>query len=114
VAFEEKPEIVGLFERLLEAHDPLAYVSNLGILLGASAADVVPTVTVPCVSISGAEDVYAPPDFIAAFIARLPQPCPQIVLAEAGHMPFFERPAEFASAVGEFLESLGGRIPKAS
>jgi pimeloyl-ACP methyl ester carboxylesterase len=102
-ALEEKPEVVGLFERLLEAHDPGLYVRNMNALLAASATDVVPTVTVPCLSISGTEDVYAPPDFVSAFIARLPRPCDQVLLDGVGHMPFFEAPDEFAKALGVFL-----------
>ena len=103
-ALDEKPELVGLFERLLEAHDPEIYIRNVNALLAASATDVVPTVTVPCLSVSGTEDVYAPPDFVSAFIARLPQPCAQVLLDGVGHMPFFEAPDEFARAVGAFLE----------
>jgi pimeloyl-ACP methyl ester carboxylesterase len=110
-ALEEKPELAGLFERLLEAHDPGLYVRNMNALLAASAADVVPTVTVPCLSISGTEDVYAPPDFVSAFIARLPQPCEQVLLDGVGHMPFFEAPDEFARAVGAFLVG-PGRAPR--
>jgi pimeloyl-ACP methyl ester carboxylesterase len=105
-ALEERPELVGLFERLLEAHDPGLYVRHMNALLAASATDVVPTVTVPCVSISGTEDVYAPPEFVSAFIARLPHPCDQVLLDGVGHMPFFEAPEEFARAVGAFLEGL--------
>jgi pimeloyl-ACP methyl ester carboxylesterase len=105
-ALQEKPELIGLFERLLEAHNPGLYVRNMNALLAASATDVVPTVTVPCLSISGTEDVYAPPDFVSAFIARLPQPCDQMLLDGVGHMPFFEAPDEFARAVGAFLEGL--------
>jgi len=101
---QEKPELVGLFERLLEAHDPGLYIRNMNALLLASATDVVPTVTVPCLSISGTEDVYAPPDSVSAFIARLPQPCGQVLLDGVGHMPFFEAPDEFARAIGAFLE----------
>jgi hypothetical protein len=52
-------------ERLLESHDPGLYVRNMNALLAASATDVVPTVTVPCLSISETEDVYAPPDCVS-------------------------------------------------
>lgn len=105
-ALDERPEVVGLFERLLETHDPVSYIRNMEILLEASSVDVVPTVDVPCLSISGTEDVYAPPDFVAAFLDRLPRPCRQVLLPGVGHMPFFEVPIEFARAVGEFLGQL--------
>lgn len=102
-AIEQKPEVVGLFERLLEAHDPGAYIRNMEALLAASATDVVPTVTVPCLSVSGTEDAYAPADAVSAFINRLPQPCEQVLLEGVGHMPFFEAPDEFAKAIERFL-----------
>ncbi len=113
-ALEEKPELVGLFERLLEAHDPGHYIRNMNALLAASAADVVPTVTVPCLSISGTEDVYAPPDFVSAFIARLPLPCDQVLLDGVGHMPFFEAPDAFARALGAFLGDYESERPARS
>jgi pimeloyl-ACP methyl ester carboxylesterase len=37
-------------------------------------------------------------------LARLPEPCDQVLLDGVGHMPFFEAPDEFARAVGAFLE----------
>lgn len=105
-AREGKPEVVGLFERVLEAHDPARYIRDMEILVGSSAADVVPTVTVPCLSISGTEDAYAPPDFVASFLSRLPQPCEQVLLQGVGHMPFFEVPDEFAAVIAAFLARL--------
>lgn len=105
-ALDERPELVGLFERLLETHNPVAYARNVEILVEASATDVVPTVHVPCLSINGAEDVYAPPDFVAAFLDRLPSPCRRLLMPGVGHMPFFEAPVEFAQAVGAFLDGL--------
>jgi pimeloyl-ACP methyl ester carboxylesterase len=104
--FVERPEVIGMFERLLEAQAPSAYIRMLQNLLGAAAADVVPSVTVPCVAISGRDDAYAPPDDVADFVARLPVACDRIVLADVGHMPFFEAPQEFAQAIQAFLETL--------
>lgn len=105
-AQETRPEVVGLFERLLEAHDPRTYIRNMNILMASSAVDVVPTVDVPCLSVSGTEDLYAPPEYVTAFLARLPQPCQQVLLPGVGHMPFFEVPDEFAGVVGTFLDQL--------
>ncbi len=100
------PEAVGMFERLVEAHPAATYIRNVEALLSASATDVVPTVTVPCLSLSGADDNYAPPDFVAAFVSQLPSSCEQIVWPGVGHMPFFEIPALFADSVADFLARL--------
>lgn len=105
-AFDTRPEMVGMFERLLEAHPAATYVRNVQALLDASAVDVVPAVTVPCLSISGAEDLYAPPDFVREFLSHLPQPCEQVVMDGVGHMPFFEAPEAFAREVGRFLDQV--------
>jgi len=105
-AFHAAPESIGMFERLLEAHPPATYIRNMEALLAASAVDVVPTVNVPCLSISGTEDNYAPPEFVADFLRLLPGSCEQRVLDGVGHMPFFEVPAEFADAISAFLARL--------
>jgi pimeloyl-ACP methyl ester carboxylesterase len=111
-AFHATPESIGMFERLLEAHPPATYIRNIEALLAASAVDVVPTVSVPCLSISGAEDNYAPPEFVADFLRLLPGACDRLVLEGVGHMPFFEVPAEFAGAIGAFLARLPVSPPR--
>lgn len=105
-SFSTIPEAIGMFERLLDAHPPATYIRQMEALLAASASDVVPTVTVPCLSLNGAEDVYAPEEFVSAFLRRLPSPCERIQLEGVGHMPFFEVPVEFTAAIGSFLSRL--------
>jgi 3-oxoadipate enol-lactonase len=105
-AFADRPEAVVMFERLIETIDGPSYVRTIELLLDADATAVVPTVTVPCLSISGSEDKYAPPDAVAAFIGRLGGPARSIVLPRVGHLPFFEAPEEFASLVSEFLRTI--------
>lgn len=105
-AFHTEPESIGMFERILEGHHPSTYVRNLRALMAASAVDVVPSVTVPCLSISGTEDAYAPPDFVSGFLQGLPRPCRQILLDGVGHMPFFEVPEQFGLLVGQFVDAL--------
>jgi pimeloyl-ACP methyl ester carboxylesterase len=96
--------MIGMFERLLELHPPATYIRNVEALLAASAVDVAPTVTVPCQSISGTEDAYAPPAFVTAFVRSLGASCEQVVLEGVGHMPFFEVPEDFTRTVGAFLD----------
>jgi 3-oxoadipate enol-lactonase len=106
----QHPEAVGMFARLFETQPPDVYVESLRILMGANAWPVVPTVTVPCFSISGSDDTYAPPDAVSEFLDRFPTRPDQIVLPEVGHMPFFEAPADFASAVEHCLNAAMTRI----
>lgn len=103
VTFRNRPEVVGLFERVFESQVPAAYVRSVEILLAASATDVVPTVTVPVGSISGSDDQYAPPEQVREFLSRLPHPARMLVLPEVGHLPFFEAPEQFALALDEVL-----------
>jgi 3-oxoadipate enol-lactonase len=103
---EEQPELAGLFARLFEGQDAAAYVRSCEILIGASAASLVSTVKVPCLSISGDEDQYAPPDLVPAFVQQLGGPHRQVVLPRCGHLPFLEAPAAFAQAVRSFLDAL--------
>ena len=62
-----------------------------------------PTVTVPCAAITGAEDQYAPPNAVREFVARLPAPCPVEIIEGAAHLPFLEQPDAFAEAVRRVL-----------
>jgi len=104
--FKSRPEVIGLFERTFELQVPAAYIRSVEILLGASALDVVPSVTVPVASISGLDDQYAPPDHVHDFLARLRAPAKTTILPDVGHLPFFEAPEAFAVALGEFLAIL--------
>ena len=101
----EQPEVVALFERLFEEQAVDTYRASISILLASSAADVVPRVNVPCLAVTGADDQYAPPDDVAVFVSRMARPAQLAVLPDCGHLPFFERPDAFASAVLAFLRS---------
>lgn len=105
-ALAERPEAVALFARLFDAQSAGSYLRCLEILVSADASDVVPTVTVPCASISGEADQYAPPDAVTAFVERLPAGSPQFLLPGVGHLPFFEAPDAFAEALADAIEEL--------
>ncbi len=100
------PETVALFERLFETQDAATYVRWTRLLLAASADPIVPLVDCPCVAITGRDDQYAPPDAVAAFVGRLPAPAELHVLPACGHMPFFEAPKAFGSAIRAFVKNV--------
>lgn len=104
--FASKPEVIGLFERLFETHDLPSYLRCLEILLGASAAERLRGVRVPCLAITGQDDQYAPPDAVRAFMAHIGAPHDIAVIPDAGHMPFFEKPEALAALVGAFLDRI--------
>ena len=101
-----QPEIVTLFERVLELQDSAAYVRSMQILLGASATSVIPTVRVPAMAITGDDDQYAPPEAVRAFASQFPRGCRVATLSSCGHLPFLEVPDAFAALVQSFLDTL--------
>jgi 3-oxoadipate enol-lactonase len=100
---ERQPELVGMFERLFDAQDPETYVRCCRILISASASGLPAHVQVPCFSISGSEDQYAPPDLVTEFVRQLPDGG-QDVVQGCGHFPFLEQPDAFTAALRPFLE----------
>lgn len=104
-SIERQPEVVGLFERVFDTQPADAYVRSLEVLTSAAMAAVVPSITVPCCSINGAEDLYAPLEAVSLFLDMFPQRPAQVVLPGVAHLPFFEAPDDFAAAVRGFLES---------
>jgi non-heme chloroperoxidase len=74
-------------------------------MLGAVAAtDLRPrlgTLTVPCLFINGAASVV--PFEVGRWMARRVESGQEVVLAEAGHAPFWDQPAEFNARVTEFV-----------
>ncbi|HET7217534.1 MAG TPA: alpha/beta hydrolase [Vicinamibacterales bacterium] len=101
----EQPEIVALFERLFEEQPVEIYRRSCRLLLESSAADVVHDVDAPCLAVTGADDQYAPPEDVAAFVSRMARPAQLVVLPDCGHLPFLEQPAAFAAAVMAFMRS---------
>ncbi|HVZ20386.1 MAG TPA: alpha/beta hydrolase [Vicinamibacterales bacterium] len=103
-----RPEMVGTFERLFEVQDADVYVRSIGLLLSGDTATIAPTLTIPCLSLSGRDDSYAPPDAVKAFVDTIPGPPPMHVIDDCGHLPFFEAPEIFAREVERFVGEVTG------
>jgi len=101
-----RPELVGMFERLFEAQPLETYVRCADLLLGADATAILPTVRVPTIAVTGADDQYAPPDDVRRFMTQAPGGRGTEVIPECGHLPFFESIEAFTRIVGAFLDSI--------
>ena len=101
-----QPELVALFERLFEAQPLDAYAACTRVLLDADATPLVGSVRVPCLAVTGADDQYAPPDAVAAFVENLPHSARLEVIQACGHLPFLEQPDAFARVMDAFLRTL--------
>jgi len=99
-------DVIALFERVVESQDRHAYIRCIHLLIEASAANIAPTITVPCLAVTGSDDYYAPPADVHAFVGELPGMPGEVVLSGAGHMPFFECPDRFAGAVRMLVDRL--------
>jgi sigma-B regulation protein RsbQ len=108
-----RPEIVGTFERLFELQDPDVYVRSIDLLLSGDTAAIAPTLTIPCLSISGRDDSYAPPDAVKAFVDTIPGPPPLHIIENCAHLPFFEAPEIFATAIDDFVSQVIADTPQA-
>jgi 3-oxoadipate enol-lactonase len=99
-----QPETVALFAALLDAHPAESYLESLEALIGSSAWSVLPSARLPCFTITGMEDSYAPPEEVRRFGAQLPDWRSSAELGGCGHMPFFENGEAFAAEVAGFLK----------
>jgi 3-oxoadipate enol-lactonase len=100
----EQPAAHFLYQEI----DALSYgldKNTLRMRLGAAwtrPADVLRTLAVPTLWLTGAEDIVYPP-FLSDILAPLMPNARVVCVPKAGHSVYFERPAEFNRIVAEFL-----------
>lgn len=100
----EHPDIVVRFEQRFESESVDRYLQCTRILLDADARHLAPTVAVPTLAVTGADDQYAPPDQVEAFAGTIPD-AEFKVLPSCAHLPFLEQPRAFAAVVNSFLRT---------
>ena len=106
VTLRQRRQLVGMFQRLLELNSEECYLQSIEALVGASAADVVAQVQVPCLAITGTEDLYAAPPDVQAFADSIPADVDVQFFENCGHMVFYEDPERFNESVNTYLQSL--------
>jgi 3-oxoadipate enol-lactonase len=99
-----RPGIVREFADRFDLQTVESYVRCTRVLLDADATAVASSVTAKTLAITGADDQYAPPALVADFAARIPGARVEVI-PDCGHVPFLERPDEFASLVSTFLRT---------
>ena len=102
----ERRQLVGMFQRLLELNAEDSYVQSIEALISASAVENAQNVQVPCLAITGTEDLYAAPPDVQSFADSIPGEVDVQFFENCGHMVFYEDPGRFNESVNTFLQSL--------
>jgi 3-oxoadipate enol-lactonase len=103
---QERPEVTALYAKLFELQSPEAYAEAAEALVAWHAPALPRMNDIPCLTITGDEDLYAPPDRVRAFAETLPHGTRVEVMRDCGHVPFLEQPDVFARLVEPFLSRL--------
>jgi len=82
-----------------------AYRSAMQCLVAFDRRDALPDLACPVLVLAGAQDDNAPARMMERMAARIPGARFEII-AGAGHLAHFERPAAFRAAVAEFLDAV--------
>lgn len=102
----ERGQLVGTYQRLLELNSEKSYVEAIKELVSASATDIIDSIKVPCLAITGEVDLYAAPFDVESFLNRIPSQTTLEVFEDCGHMIFYEAPNRLCDQVSTFLHSL--------
>lgn len=99
----ERPELTACFAKLFAGQDAASYTDAASALVAWTARELPPLDRLSCLVVTGEEDRYAPPDAIRAFARAFPAGSRVEIMRDCGHLPFLERPADFAAIVSAFL-----------
>ena len=100
--------VLGRVKALLEKAPPYAVAwAQRAMAARPDSTETLAAVTVPTLVVVGAEDTLSPPAD-AELIAKTVPGAELVVIPDAGHLSAMEAPAEFNTAVSEFLAGLAG------
>lgn len=103
-SFSRRSHLVGMYQRLLEMNSKKSYVESMTALVEGDANKAVEEVSVPCLAITGMEDLYASPFDVKDFVSSIPSETTFEVFENCGHMIFFEEPERLHESVSTFLQ----------
>lgn len=91
-------------DRLL-ATKPEGWMGCAAAIAGTDFYETTATLTLPTLAIAGANDGSTPPDLVRE-TAELVKGSRFALIRGAGHIPFAEKPAEYAAILGQFLTEI--------
>jgi pimeloyl-ACP methyl ester carboxylesterase len=101
-----RPELVESLRRLMAAAPLEGVVGGLEAMANRpDSTELLSTADIPTLVIGGAEDTFTPPTELGQLAEVIPGARLELI-ATAGHVCAFERPAAFDHLVAEFLEAL--------
>lgn len=104
--FDSRPEILESLRRLMASAPPDGVIGGLQAMADRpDSTELLATTSIPTLVIGGAEDTFTTPAELGQLAAGIPTARLELI-ATAGHVCAFERPAAFNHLVAEFLESL--------
>jgi pimeloyl-ACP methyl ester carboxylesterase len=102
--------VVARLTRMIEKFTPDSFAAQVTALLNRpNAADVLASIRVPVLLLSGTADRWSPPEQHAA----MQELCPGsklVVIQDAGHMSLVEQPRSVAAALASWLKEMGHRF----
>ena len=99
----QRPDVLDRAAKSLLRHDPQVHAAMWDMIAGLELEARLPTIGCRTLVIAGEDDVNAPVAAGGRIAAAIPRATFHS-LAEAGHFPPVERPAEFNALLGEFLK----------
>ena len=91
---------------MLEATNPEGWIGCAHALAGTDFYTTTAMLTLPALVIAGANDGTTPPDLVRE-TAELIRGHRFALMRGAGHLPFVEKPAEYAALLDQFLTDIG-------
>jgi 3-oxoadipate enol-lactonase len=82
------------------------YIATCEAIRDADLRSVVPSIEVPTLVVTGAEDGATPPELVRGLAEALPQARFELIEG-AGHLPGIEQPAALATKIDQFLQENG-------
>ncbi len=104
--FRNEPEALAGWRNLFLRTDPIGYIGTCATLRDTDLSGEVGAIACPTLVVGGDEDRSTPPEIVRACAAAIPGAAYQAI-ADVGHIPSIEKPAELAALMTSFFKEAG-------